>query len=207
MNLAGPFQDKPGVRIEALSLQRGSRRLFDDLSFTAPPGAYVELRGANGAGKTTLLRAIAGYMQPRQGRIVFENTEEPALSLHYLGHLNGLKGAASVRAHVRYWAGLLGGAAMLTDEVLEDVGLTRQAELPARVLSQGQGRRLALARLLIAPRPIWLLDEPAAALDADARRMLGQFVEAHCEAGGVALAAVHEPLGPTPAQSISLGAV
>ncbi len=206
MNAGGPFQDKPVVRVGALALQRGSRRLFDDLSFSAPSGAYVELRGPNGVGKTSLLRAIAGYLKPHAGKIVFEHVEEPALALHYDGHLNALKGAASVRAHVRYWAGLLGGAPMLAEEVLEDVGLTRQADLPARVLSQGQARRLALARLLIAPRPIWLLDEPAAALDAGARAMLARLIEAHVEKGGLALAAVHDALGPAPAQTWMLEA-
>lgn len=206
MNVGGPFQDKPVVRVEALTLQRGSRLLFENLSFAAASGAFVELRGPNGVGKTSLLRCIAGYLKPRAGGIVFEHIEEPALALHYVGHLNGLKGAASVRAHLRYWAGLLGGAAMLVDEVLEDVGLSRQADLPARVLSQGQARRLALGRLLIAPRPIWLLDEPAAALDSHARATLGKLIEAHCDKGGLVLAAVHEALGPAPAHTLMLGA-
>lgn len=210
MNAGGPFQDKPNLwpslRVEALTLVRGSRLLFEDLSFNAPSGGYVELRGPNGVGKTSLLRAIGGFLRPRAGKITFEHVEEPAEAIHYVGHLNGLKGQASVRAHVRYWAGLLGGSAILVDEVLEDVGLTRQADLPARVLSQGQGRRLALARMLIAPRPIWLLDEPAAALDSEARAMLGKLVEKHCAEGGLALAAVHEALGPAPAQTLMLGA-
>jgi heme exporter protein A len=210
MNAGGPFQDqqgvRPNIRVEALTLARGSRLLFENLSFNANAGGYLELRGPNGVGKTSLLRVIGGYLKPRAGRVVFAGVEEPAVALHYVGHLNGLKGASSVRAHVRYWAGLLGGSSLLVDEALEEVGLTQQADLPARVLSQGQARRLALARLVIAPRPIWLLDEPAAALDSEARIMVGKLVETHCANGGVALAAVHEALGPAPAQTLALSA-
>lgn len=131
--------------------------------------------------------------------------EEPALALHYLGHLNGLKGGASPHEHVRYWAGLFGSIAHM-DHVLDAVGLTRQADLPARVLSQGQARRLALARLLVAPRPVWLLDEPAAALDAQGRAMLCGLIERHCAQGGVAIVALHEPLTLTAAHTLTLGA-
>jgi heme exporter protein A len=189
--------------VERLSLARGDRVLVQDLSFEAAAGAYGEIRGGNGAGKTTLLRAIAGYLPPRAGAIRFEEVAEPALAVHYVGHLNGLKGASTPSDHVRYWAGLFGGAA---DDVLDRVGLSRQSDLPARVLSQGQARRLALARLLVAPRPIWLLDEPAAGLDAEGRAVLTDLVQTHCASGGVALAAVHDALGPMPAFSLKIGA-
>jgi heme exporter protein A len=178
--------------------------VFEDLSVAAEAGAFIELRGANGSGKTSLLRAIAGFLKPRAGRVMFENIEEPALALHYVGHQNGLKPTASVRAHLAYWAGLLGGAAA-GEGVSMTLGLAGLADLPARVLSQGQARRLALARLLLAPRPIWLLDEPASGLDAQGRTMLAGVVEAHCAQGGLVFAAVHEPLGPTPTQILSLG--
>lgn len=202
MNAPGPFQDKPSLHVEGLSVARGGRTLFEGLSFVAPPGALVEVRGGNGSGKTSLLRAIAGLLRPRAGVISLIGVEEPALALHYVGHLNGAKGAASVRAHARYWAGLFGAAA--SADTLSTVGLTTQADLPARVLSQGQARRLALARLLIAPRPLWLLDEPAAALDAAGREMLAGMIEAQLARGGVVIAAVHESLGPAPAQTLTL---
>ncbi|HRE44416.1 MAG TPA: ATP-binding cassette domain-containing protein, partial [Terricaulis sp.] len=126
-----------------------------------------------------------------------------ALALHYVAHQNGLKGQASVRAHLSYWAGLF---AVASDEgaALARLGLTRQADLPARVLSQGQARRLALARLILAPRPVWLLDEPAAALDDEGRSMLSGLITAHTDAGGLVLAAVHEALGPTPSRTLAL---
>lgn len=204
MSGPGPFQDKPSLRVEALSLARGARVLFEDLSFSAQAGAYVELRGANGAGKTSLLRAIAGFLRPRAGRIRIEGVEEPALALHYLAHQNALKGAAAVRAHVRYWMGLFGVRGDV-EATLARVGLSAQAELPARVLSQGQARRLSLARLLLAPRPIWLLDEPAAGLDAAGRALLTEAIEAQRASGGLALAAVHGPLGPAPSLTLTLG--
>ncbi len=185
-------------------MARGGRVLFEGLSFGAEPGAYVEIRGANGSGKTSLLRTIAGLLRPRAGRVDVDGVSEPALSLHYIAHLNGLKGAASVRSHVRYWAGLFGSATDVGVLLLR-LGLHAQAELPTRVLSQGQARRLALLRLQIAPRPIWLLDEPAAALDDAGRAVVAELIEAHRGNGGIALAAVHEALGPTPTQTLTLG--
>jgi heme exporter protein A len=206
MGADGPFREEPKIRVERLAIVRGARRLFEDLSFEARPGDFIELRGANGAGKTSLLRAIAGFLKPREGRVVFDGVEEPSLALHFIGHLNALKPIASAKDHVRYWAGLLGGGPAV-DDALERVGLYAEADLPARALSQGQARRLALSRLLIAPRPIWLLDEPAAALDADGRTMLSELIEAHRSGGGLVLAAVHEPLGPSANQSLTIGAM
>lgn len=205
MRGSGPFQDKPALRVEAITLTRGARTLLRDFSFAAGPGDYVEVRGGNGTGKTTLLRAIAGFLKPRAGTIVFERAEEPGQALHHVGHLNALKGADSVRGHMRYWAGLF-GVAVRDGPALERLGLLDQADLPARVLSQGQARRLALSRLVIAPRPIWLLDEPAAALDAQGREMLAALIEAHRADGGLVIAAVHEALGSAPSQTLTVGA-
>lgn len=204
MGAGGPFQDKPGISVHDLAIARGGRVLFENLSFAVQSGGYAEIRGANGSGKTSLLRAIAGFLTPRAGEIAFAHVEEPSEALHYLGHLNGLKHALSVSAHVRYWGGLLGGGN--ERDALARVGLRRIADLPARALSQGQARRLALARLLVAPRPIWLLDEPAAALDASGRAMLSELISTHCAGGGVVLAAVHEPLGAEPDQIVTVGA-
>lgn len=177
--------------------------LFENLSFVAEPGGYIELRGANGAGKTSLLRAIAGFLKPSAGSINFDNVPEPALAMHLVGHVNGLKREASVRSHLRYWAGLFGGA---HDEgsVLASVGLEGLAERPTRTLSQGQARRLALARVVLAPRPIWLLDEPASALDDNGRTLVADLIGAHRASGGIAIAALHELLGPTPTQTVAL---
>lgn len=182
------------VEVEALALRRGARVLFEGLSFRAGPGDFIELRGANGSGKTSLLRAIAGLLRPAAGAIRIDGAEEPALSLHLLGHRDGLKGALSVRAHARYWAGLLGAGGDV-EAALARVGLGRIADLPAQVLSQGQARRLALTRLLTAPRPIWLLDEPASGLDANGRALLDALIAEHRAGGGLVIAALHESLG------------
>jgi heme exporter protein A len=123
--------------------------------------------------------------------------------LHFIGHANALKPTASVGAHLRYWCGLHGGV-LRDGDVLARVGLDGLSDRPTRTLSQGQARRLALSRLLIAPRPIWLLDEPAAALDESGRGMLRDLIEAHRSNGGVAVAAVHEALGPEPSQTVTL---
>lgn len=203
MGGSGPFQDKPSLRVEGLSLARGGRVLFEDLSFAVSSGGYAELRGANGAGKTSLLRALAGFLKPRAGKIAFDNVDEPGLALHFVGHVNALKPTATVRAHLRYWAGLLAGS-VEEDSTLLRVGLTGLADRPARTLSQGQARRLALARLLIAARPVWLLDEPAAALDDAGRTLVADLINAHRASGGIAIAAVHEPLGPAPSQTVTL---
>ena len=203
MSARGPFQDNLAIRADALTLARGGRVLFKDMSFVAASGAYAEVHGANGSGKTSLLRALAGFLKPRGGAISFENVEEPALSLHYIGHANGLKREASVRSHLRYWAGLF-GAAPSEESVATALGLTRALDASVRILSQGQARRLALARLIIAPRPIWLLDEPAAALDADGRSGLNELIASQRASGGIVVAAVHEALGPQPTQIIRI---
>ncbi len=201
MSARGPFQDKPSIRVEALSLSRGGRVLFQNLSFTAAPCAYVEVQGANGSGKTSLLRALAGLLRPREGEIVFDGVDEASLALHYVGHANALKRESSVREHLHYWAGLLGGAPS-KDFVAQILDLSRVMALPVRALSQGQARRLALARLIVAPRPIWLLDEPAAALDDAGKAVLNELIASHRASGGIVVAAVHEPLGPQPSQTV-----
>ncbi|MEQ1819570.1 MAG: heme ABC exporter ATP-binding protein CcmA [Terricaulis sp.] len=201
MSARGPFQDKPSIRVEALSLSRGGRILFEKLSFAAASGDYVEVQGSNGSGKTSLLRAIAGLLRPSAGDIAIDGADEPSQALHYVGHANALKREESVREHLYYWAGLFDGAPS-EDFVAQILDLTRVMVLPVRALSQGQARRLALARLIVAPRPVWLLDEPAAALDDAGKAVLNELIASHRAGGGIVVAAVHEPLGPQPSQTI-----
>lgn len=190
--------------VENLTLERGGWRLFEGVSFDAPAGAHLALTGPNGAGKTSLLRALAGFLQPAAGTILMDGRtpEDAQQSMHVLGHRDGLKASLDVRAHVQFWAGLLGGDED-AGKVLETVGLARVADLPARVLSAGQARRLALARLLIARRPLWLLDEPAASLDSEGKALLEALIGGHRAGGGTVVAAVHEPLG-APTQTVRL---
>lgn len=191
------------IEVSGLALARGGRTLFESLSFSAAPGGFVELRGPNGAGKTSLLRALAGLLKPAAGFIRFEGAQAPH-DLHLIGHREGLKLNLDGRAHAHFWAGLYGHSPSGCADALTRVGLSAIADLPARVLSQGQSRRLNLARLLIAPRPIWLLDEPAAGLDAQGKDLLDDLIAAHRENGGIVVAALHEPLDAAPDHTVTL---
>jgi heme exporter protein A len=202
----------PSLRlsVEDLTVARGGAHIFERVAFNAGPGDYVEVTGPNGSGKTSLLRVVAGFLRPVEGRVTMSSnfgpipTDEQGLCMHLIGHRDGLKGPLSVAAHVAFWAGLYEGA----DEVavLERVGLHRLSDRLARTLSAGQARRLALSRLLIAPRPVWLLDEPAAALDIAGRAWLLGLVSDHLASGGIVVAAVHDPIGAVPDHKIVLNA-
>ena len=201
------------LTVDRLTLERGGRRLFADLSFAAQSGQFLELVGPNGAGKTSLLRALAGFLPPVDGAISLSeagaaiDADQRPTRLHMLGHRDGLKGALDARAHLSFWRDLLGGEGGAEfDAVLARVGLARLGDLPTRTFSAGQGRRLALARLLVAPRPIWLLDEPAAGLDRAGKALLGEMIADHRRAGGVVIAALHEPLDAAVDSTIAIGA-
>ena len=185
---------------ENLACARGDKRLFDGLNFRVTAGQALAVEGANGAGKTSLLRMIAGFLAPAAGRILVkaasnesDDAEERGKSIGWLGHQDGLKPQLSVREQFDFFANLYGRKA--DSAVLEQVGLARQADLPCRYLSAGQKRRLGLARLLASQRPLWLLDEPFAALDTSGQQLVGQLMARHCGAGGIIIAATHEPLG------------
>ncbi len=193
--------------IEDLALRRGERLLFEHLAFSVAPGEVVALTGRNGAGKTSLLRAVAGLLRPVAGRVTFEGIDPDAApgALHLLGHLDGLKGGRTAWEELRFaalWSGGTEDAARAAAATLE---LDRLLTLEVRKLSAGQRRRLALARLLAAPRPLWLLDEPLAPLDSVWRGRLGELMAAHTAGGGMILAAVHDPL-PLPSRGVEVGA-
>jgi heme exporter protein A len=185
---------------ENLACARGDKRLFEGLRFCVSAGQALAVEGANGAGKTSLLRLVAGFLAPVAGRIVVkaegrenDDAEERGKAIGWLGHQDGLKPQLSVREQLDFFSNLYGHTADST--VLEQVGLARQADLPCRYLSAGQKRRLGLARLLASKRPLWLLDEPFAALDSSGQQLVGQLMARHCGAGGLIIAATHEPLG------------
>jgi heme exporter protein A len=185
---------------EKLACARGERKLFEQLSFRVTAGQALAVEGANGAGKTSLLRLLAGFLSPAAGRIVMkigdaqsDDAEERGKQVGWLGHHDGLKPQLTVREQLAFYAGLYAKPADAA--VLEQVGLTRQADLPCRYLSAGQKRRLALARLLVSQRPLWLLDEPFAALDTAGQQLVAHLRARHCGAGGIIIAATHEPLG------------
>jgi len=178
---------------------RGGREVFAGLSFQASAGEALAVTGQNGAGKTSLLRLIAGLLLPASGAILIDGGE-PEMTVgeqaHYLGHRDALKPALSVRENLSFWADFLGGApADKARDCLEAVGLAHAADLPAAYLSAGQRRRLSLARLLSTRRPLWLLDEPTAALDAGGQVMFADLMREHLAGGGLIVAATHGPLG------------
>jgi heme exporter protein A len=177
---------------------RGGREVFSNLDFEAASGKALAVTGPNGAGKTSLLRLIAGLLAPSDGSIALEGGDaELALAeqTHYLGHRDALKPALSVLENLGFWLDFLGGAAERPQKALELVGLDHTAHLPAAYLSAGQRRRLSLARLLAVHRPIWLLDEPAAALDAAGQAMIAGLMRDHLARDGLIVAATHGPLG------------
>jgi heme exporter protein A len=185
---------------EKLACARGERRLFDGLNFRVKAGQALAVEGANGAGKTSLLRMIAGFLAPAAGRLVVKTAqgesddgEERGKSIGWLGHQDGLKPQLTVIEQLTFFARLYGKHA--DPALLEQVGLARQADLPCRYLSAGQRRRLALARLLASARPLWLLDEPFAALDIAGQRLVAHLMAMHCGQGGIIIAATHDPLG------------
>jgi heme exporter protein A len=181
----------------ALSCVRGSRAVFHDVTFDLAGGEALAVTGPNGAGKSSLLRLLAGLIQPAGGTVAVVGGDADLTlgeQAHYVGHLDALKSSLTVSENLSFWASYLGGGAE-TAPALAAVGLDALADLPAAYLSAGQRRRLSLARLLAAPRPIWLLDEPTSALDAAGQARLAELMRRHLAGGGMIVAATHGPLG------------
>jgi heme exporter protein A len=194
-----------------LTCTRGGRRVFSGLGFSVAAGQALVLTGPNGAGKSSLLRVIAGLIHPAAGHVALEGGD-PELSVgeqaHYVGHLDPLKPALTVMENLAFWARFLNGApgeTALIARGLEAAGLEDLAHLPAGYLSAGQRRRLSLARVLAAPRPVWLLDEPTTALDAASQERLRQVMQSHLAGGGLIVAATHGPLGLANPARLTLG--
>ena len=169
----------------------------------------MTVTGRNGSGKSSLLRMIAGLLSPETGRIALEGGDMDlpvGEHAHYLGHQDALKPSLTVGENLRFWSAYLGPTENPPALALERVGLQDLADLPAAYLSAGQRRRLSLARLLTVHRPLWLLDEPTAALDAEGQGRLADVMHAHLARGGLILAAVHGPIGLPSAQELNLGA-
>lgn len=196
------------ITVSSLTVSRGERTLFRDLSFELAPGEALALTGANGAGKTSLLRALAGFIRPDVGTVTFADIdpgEAQAKHIHWLGHQDGLKTGRRAREELAFQAGWSGADADGIAAAVDVLALEPLLDLEVRKLSAGQRRRLAFARLIAAPRPLWLLDEPFAPLDARWRTALGLMMQAHLDKGGAILAAVHDPL-PVAARSLDIGA-
>ncbi len=189
---------------EDLCARRGEELIFSGISFALKAGEALIVTGRNGSGKSTLLRVVAGLLPAERGRVTLagEGIEAGARAAeycHYLGHRNAMKRELTVAENLDFWKAFqrdsLGGTSLSVDEAAETVGLGDITHLPYGYLSAGQQRRFSIARLLVAWRPVWLLDEPTAALDADSDRMFAGLVRRHLDDGGIALAATHQPLG------------
>lgn len=206
----------PDLTAEDLACRRGERLVFTRVSFRLPAGGALVLTGANGSGKTSLLRLVATLASPAAGRLAWgaapiaSDIAGHRARLHYVGHQDAVKPALTPRETLAFWAALRGlalrQAAPVLDAALAAFALEAVADWPCRWLSAGQRRRLALARLLVAPAPIWLLDEPASALDRDNQHRLEQAIAAHRADGGRVVLATHAPIEVGVAASLALDA-
>ena len=199
------------LRAWDLTVERGGRRVIAGLSFEAGEGSALIVTGPNGAGKTSLLRALAGFLPIETGGFALDGGDAERTvgeQAHYLGHADGVKSALTAGENLAFAAAMLGGDSSRAAQLaaLAAVGLAHVIDFPARLLSAGQKRRAALARLLVAKRPLWLLDEPMTALDVAAQSALAGIMRAHLEDGGILVAAAHGALGLDGVQELRLGA-
>jgi heme exporter protein A len=192
------------LEIIELACVRGNRALFSGLNLTVTPGLLVAIVGENGSGKSSLLRMLSGLLPREQGVIRWNGTDIDELKddyrrhLTYLGHLNGIKDDLTPIENLQISAELFGDdrSAISAREALQAVGLGGHTQsLPTRVLSQGQKRRVTLARLWLSKRPLWILDEPFAALDDVGTALLTEQLSRHLDAGGMAVVATHQAVG------------
>lgn len=190
------------LEVGNLACSRGDHRLFSGLSFTLHPGQIMQIQGANGSGKTSLMRTLCGFNMPDEGVIswcgadVRDLQEDYYAKMIYLGHLNAIKDELSALENLRISAGLSG--AELNEEeaiaALRRMGLRGRERLPTKVLSQGQRRRVALARLLVSDATLWVLDEPLTALDVRAVALIEELLAEHLAAHGMVIFTTHQPL-------------
>lgn len=195
-----------------LTLWRGMTCLFEDLSFIVSPGSALLIEGPNGAGKTTLLRVIAGLTLPESGEVTWRGqscrgqVEAGHLRMAFSGHAVALKSELSAADNLAFFAALSGQQARLA-QVLGALGLANCAGLEVRLLSAGQKRRAALARVLLSDAELWLLDEPQTNLDAAGRTVLEEAIQEHVHRGGTVVVAAHLglDLGAAPVGRLRLG--
>jgi heme exporter protein A len=184
-----------------ISVIRGEELILEDISFTVSSNEALIVRGANGSGKSTLLRAIAGLLPLETGNFSVDDPDNEfgdsthSQLCHYLGHENAMKPAMTVGENLAFWQEFAGQPHLEIDEAMEMVGLDGLQDVPFSHLSTGQRRRISISRLLISYRPIWLLDEPTAGLDAASEKQFAKLMQIHLEDGGLIIAATHIPLG------------
>lgn len=190
------------LSVHHLTFERNQRFLFENLSFSLNAGELLQLRGANGSGKSTLLRMLAGLIEPQEGKIcwngvsVQDHCEDYQQALHYLGHQNGVKTYLTIDENLQLLGSLYHQrfSEQTLADTLRQLGLSQSRHTPVANLSAGQARRLSLAKLLLLRAPLWLLDEPATALDQPGQTVLAELLATHAAQGGSAIIATHQAL-------------
>jgi heme exporter protein A len=194
------------ITAENLSCERGGRTVFSNQNFKLGSGEFLQLTGPNGSGKSSLLRLLANLAEPSLGKINLEGGSTDLTlgqQAHYIAHSDASKSALTVTENLVFWRDFLGSGDLM--RALQAVNLAALADYPAALLSAGQKRRLALARLALVPRAIWLLDEPSVGLDESAQKLLAALMNGHLREGGLIVAATHVSLGLKPDSSLVLG--
>ena len=194
---------------QELTCVRGGRTVFEGLSFWVAAGEALAVVGRNGAGKSSLLRLICGLIRPEAGTLVAEGAAADvrvAELCHYAGHADALKPALTTIENLAFWRDFTGDRGEDPIDALDRLGVAHLADLPAGYLSAGQKRRVTLARLFVTRRPIWLLDEPTAALDVRTQAALTAEMRRHLADGGVIIVATHSDLDITPMAQLEIGA-
>ena len=200
------------LQVGDLAARRGDDRIFSDINFALQGGESLVLTGRNGTGKSTLIRVIAGLLPADGGtvKVTADGISVPraAEAMHYLGHRNAMKRELSVEENLVFWKSFMGdftgGAGLDVEPAAEELGLAELLHLPFGYLSAGQQRRMAMAKLLVAWRPVWLLDEPTAALDRQSDALFARIMKGHLERGGIIVAATHQELGLEDAKRLEM---
>lgn len=201
-----------GLDVTDLAARRGDDRIFSDVNFALHGGESLVLTGRNGTGKSTLIRVVAGLLQEDAGtvKVTSDSVEIPraAEAMHYLGHRNAMKRELSVEENLGFWKSFMGdfagGSGLDVESAAGELGLAELLHLPFGYLSAGQQRRMAMAKLLVAWRPVWLLDEPTAALDRQSDALFARIMKGHLGRGGIIIAATHQELGLEDARRLEM---
>jgi len=193
---------EPGLMARGLGFSRGGRPVFSGIDFALGPGELLQVTGANGSGKTSLLRVLSGLLPPAEGELRWRDRPVRAgesgylQSVAYVGHTDGIDPDLSAIENLQFAMRVAGGTPTTpqVESALASFGMVPAMHVPVRTLSQGQRRRVALARLALLPRTLWLLDEPLTSLDERAGECFDAHLDAHLRAGGIAIIATHQPL-------------
>lgn len=208
----GPEADLTILTVSDLAARRGEDLIFSGISFTLGSGEMLVVTGRNGSGKSTLIRVIAGLLPREAGAVAIDvpgiETPRPAEACHYLGHRNAMKREMTVEENLVFWKRFMGDFSGRTglepEEAAARLGLAELLHLPFGYLSAGQQRRMAMAKLLCAWRPVWLLDEPTAALDVQSEELFAGLMREHLAKGGIIIAATHQDLGLEGSQRLEM---